>query len=461
MGKLHVLILDDEPEIRDEIEEFLRELNFEVFKAGLPSEAFALLDEHPVDVAIVDIRLPEMDGIEVLEKIRKFYPQTEVIMITAHGEMDSVIRSMRLGAFDFFNKPFSIKELTRAIQKTKSFLDFRKNMQNGSSDVDCVSDQLLPAIGHKIVGDSRQMQEVIRFMCNVAASQNTTVLITGESGTGKELVAKGIHYLSQRKKHPYHAINCASIAEELFESEFFGHTKGAFTGAVGEKAGWFEATHRGTLFMDEIGDLKLSLQPKFLRVLDDLTITRLGSKQMVKVDVRIIAATNHSLEKLVEERLFRPDLFYRLNSFTIHLPPLRERKEDIPPLFQYFLQTYATSIKKPIHDVDPRVFEWLLEYNFPGNVREFKHMVERAIILCNGTTINLSHFINSGKKISTYLTSKVAGEMINLHELEKQTIIQSLRKAKFVKSHAARLLNISRQALDRKIEKFNIPADRK
>ena len=457
MKKLQILILDDEPGIRNEIEEFLTEMNFEVFQAGLPSEAFILLEERSIDVALVDILLPEMDGIEVLERIKKHYPKTEVIMITAHGEMDSVIRCMRLGAIDFFNKPFLLKDLDRAIQKTKAYLQFQQNLLNYNKSNSRVLDELTPLIGQQIIGESWQMQDVISFMCNVASSGDMNVLITGESGTGKELIAKGIHYLSHRKKHQVNSINCASIAEELFESEFFGHTKGAFTGAVSEKIGWFEASHRGTLFMDEIGDLRLNMQPKFLRVLDDMIITRLGSTQKIKVDVRVIAATNHSLEKLVEERRFRPDLYYRLNSFTIHLAPLRERKEDILPLFHHFLGSYSALISKPIHEIDPRVTEWLPEYHFPGNVRELKHLVERAVILCNGTSLDLSHFIHPGKKLNKYLSSKSVGEMTSLHELERQTIIFSLKKAKFVKSHAARLLNISRQALDRKIEKFNIP----
>jgi DNA-binding NtrC family response regulator len=459
MEKLRILVLDDEPGIRNEIEEFLVEMDFEVFLAGLPSEAFSLFEENPIDVAIVDIQLPEMDGIEVLERIKRFYPKTEVIMITAHGEMDSVIRAMRLGAIDFFNKPFRLKDLDRAIQKTKSYLQFQHKQLNCTNSLSRISTELAPLIGHEIIGESRQIQEVVSFMCNVASSENTNVLITGESGTGKELVAKGIHYLSPRKKHPYHSINCASIPEELFESAFFGHTKGAFTGAVAEKAGWFEVSNRGTLFLDEIGDLKLAMQPKFLRVLDDMIITRLGSTQKVKVDTRVITATNHSLEKLVEEKRFRPDLYYRLNSFTIHLPPLRERKEDILPLFHHFLKAYTTLIAKPIDAIDPRVTEWMSDYHFPGNVRELKHMVERAIILCSETTLNLSHFINPDKKVIKHLSANAVGETTSLHDLERQTILFALKKAKFVKSHAALLLNISRQALDRKIEKFKIHGD--
>jgi DNA-binding NtrC family response regulator len=454
---LQILILDDEPGIRHEIEEFLAEMNFEVFQAGLPSQAFNLLEEKVIDIAIVDIRLPEMDGISVLKHIKKFSPKTEVIMITAHGEMDSVIHAMRFGAIDFFNKPFRLKDLKRAIEKTKCYLQFKHKLLSCTTSLSRVSEELTPLIGHPIIGESRQMQEVIRFMCNMASSGDTTVLITGESGTGKELVARGIHYLSQRKKHPFHSINCASIPEELFESEFFGHTKGAYTNAVSEKVGWFEASHRGTLFMDEIGDLKLNTQPKFLRVLDDMIINKLGSTKEVKIDVRVITATNSSLEKLVEDRLFRPDLYYRLNSFIIHLPPLRERKEDIMPLFYHFLRNYTTAIDKRIEEVDSRVFEWLSEYHFPGNVRELKHMVERAVILCNDTTINLNHFINSGEKFSKIYFSKASDDLTSLHELEKQSIIFALKKVKFVKSQAARLLNISRQSLDRKIEKFGIP----
>jgi DNA-binding NtrC family response regulator len=459
MEKLQVLILDDEPGIRSEIEEFLTEMDFEVFQAGSPSEAFVLFEEKSIDVAIVDLMLPEMDGIEVLQRIKNLYPKTEVIMITAHGEMDSVIRSMRLGAIDYFNKPFRIKDLNRAIQKTSIYLQFQHKQNSCNATIDRISEELNPFIGHKIIGESRQMQEVVRFMCNVASSGDTTVLITGESGTGKELVAKGIHYLSNRKKHPYHSINCAAIPEELFESEFFGHSKGAFTGAIGEKIGWFEASHRGTLFMDEIGDLKLNNQPKFLRVLDDMIITRLGSTKGIKIDIRVITATNHSLDKMVEQKLFRPDLYYRLNSFVINLPPLRERKEDILPLFNHFFRAYTAAIEKPIDHVDSRVYEWLPEYHFPGNVRELKHMVERAIILCNGPTIDLTHFINPGKKLSRMHLSGPGNEVTSLQELERQTIVITLKRAKFVKSHAARLLNISRQSLDRKIEKFNIQVE--
>jgi transcriptional regulator with PAS, ATPase and Fis domain len=307
-----------------------------------------------------------------------------------------------------------------------------------------------------VISESRQMKDVLRFMKNVAPAGDTNVLITGESGTGKELIAKGIHYLSQRKSNPFHCVNCSSIPEELFESEFFGHTKGAFTGAIIEKAGWFEASHKGTLFMDEIGDLKLSTQPKFLRVLDDMSVTRLGSTKEIKVDVRVIAATNHNLETLMEQKLFRHDLYYRMNSFTIHIPPLRERKEDIIPLFYMFMQEFSTALNKPIHAVDSHIHDWLLDHPLPGNVRELKHIVQRALIICNRSGLSLEHFLKPGIKPVRSFPEHVSCETISLNEVEKTSIIKALKKSNFIKTHAASLLKISRQALDRKIEKFGI-----
>jgi DNA-binding NtrC family response regulator len=453
---LNVLILDDEEGIRTEIEEYLLEKKFRVFQASAPSEAFLLMEVERIDIILLDIRLPEMNGFEVLQRVKEDYPACEVIMISAHGDMESVIRAMRLGVIDFFNKPFLLRDLDRAIRKTQAYIQFQRRMMASGVDTDKDNEELTQYLGHSIVTESPQMKEVMRFMHNVASADHTTVLITGESGTGKELVAHGIHALSARRRHPFHSVNCASVPEELFESEFFGHTRGAFTGALTEKAGWFEVANKGTLFMDEIGDLKSASQPKFLRVLDDLSVTRLGSTKSVKVDVRVVAATNKSLERMVEERTFRPDLYYRLNSFTIQLPPLRERREDILPLFYHFLGKYTGIISKTIHAVDNQVPEWLLEQPYPGNIRELKHMVERAIILSHDGSLSLSHFIRPGRIAGRHLEAKGSLEIPTLHEIEKRSIIQALKKAKYVKSHAAVLLKISRQALDRKIEKFGI-----
>ncbi|MFZ4523552.1 MAG: sigma-54-dependent transcriptional regulator [Bacteroidales bacterium] len=461
MEKLQVLIVDDEIGIRNEIEEFLLEKGFGVFQAGLPSEAFDILSRETIHLCILDFRLPEMNGIEVLTKIKAQFSSVEVIMITAHGEMETVISAMRQGAIDFFNKPFHLKDVDRAIRKTSAYIQFQRDKLKGGKDLLLLPPEVHKLIGQQIVAESRQMKDLIRLIHSIAPADNSNVLITGESGTGKELIAKAIHFLSPRKKKSFFPINCASIPEELFESEFFGHTKGAFTGAIHEKAGWFETAHESTLFLDEIGEMKLTTQPKLLRILDDMLVVRLGSTKKIPIDVRVVAATNQKLEDLVEQRLFRTDLYYRMNSITLHIPPLRERKEDIAPLFYHFLNSYSASIAKPINSVDSRVIEWLVGYHFPGNVRELKHLVERAIILSSDNTLKLSHFIFTGKMFPKTSQNEVTELTTSLQELEKQTIITALKKAKYVKAEAARSLNISRQSLDRKIEKYNIPVTSK
>ncbi len=456
MNRFHVLIVDDEPEIRKEIWEYLVSKGMTVHMAAAPSEAFAVLDKQRVDICLLDLRLPEMNGIDVLARIRKDYPGVEVIMITAHGEMDNVISAMRLGAIDFFNKPFHLKDLDRAIHKTRTFLQFQRKASRDGNHSPLIGEELTRLIGQPIIAESPQMKSLVRMMHNVAPTDGVSVLITGESGVGKELVARGIHFLSPRKKHPFHALNCSSVPEELFESEFFGHTKGAFTGASGDKTGWLETASGSTLFLDEIGDLKLGAQPKLLRFLDEQTLHRIGSTRKIAVDVRVVAATNHDLERLVEERQFRPDLYYRLNTIMIHVPPLRDRREDILPLFYHFLENYSTAIGKPVSAVDPDVIEWIHEYTYPGNIRELKHMVERALILSHNGTLSLSHFIRTGKFQAGPAQDDGSPVAPGLKDIEKQTILQALRKSKNVKMHAARLLNISRQSLDRKIEKYGI-----
>ncbi len=459
MEKLQVLIVDDESGIRNEIEEFLTGKGFGVFQAGLPSEAFDILNRETIHLCILDFRLPEMNGIEVLIKIKALYSTVEVIMITAHGEMETVISAMREGAIDFFNKPFHLKDVDRAIQKTSAYIQFQRDKLKIGNGHTLLMPEVQKLIGRKIVAESRQMKDLIRFVHSVAPADNSNILITGESGTGEELIAQAIHFLSPRKKKQFYPVNCASIPEELFESEFFGHTKGAFTGAIHEKAGWFETAHESTLFLDEIGEMKLTTQPKLLRILDDMQVVRLGSTKKITIDVRVVAATNQKLEDLVEQRLFRTDLYYRMNSITLHIPPLRERKEDIAPMFYHFLNSYSESIRKPIHAVDSRVIEWLSDYHFPGNVRELKHLVERAIILSNDNTLKLSHFISPGKIFTKTSHNEIPATTTSLQELEKQTIVIALKKAKYVKTEAARLLKISRQSLDRKIEKYSIPVN--
>jgi len=457
MHKTNLLILDDEKGFRDELQEFFGSSKYRTYPAAKPSDAFRILEKHNLDIAIVDIRLPEMDGLDVLKEIKKSYPDIEVIMITGHGDMDSVITAMRNGALDFFNKPFSLHDVQRTIEKAKNHVKLNKNLQVSNNGFSLISAELENLIGFPIISQNALMKTVLNLMNHVAKSDHTTVLITGESGTGKELIARGIHYLSRRKNNHFHSVNCSAVPDELFESEFFGYNKGAFTGAATSKKGWFEAAHLGTLFLDEIADLKPNLQPKLLRVLDNKRISRLGATSKNDVDVRIVAATNHNLQQLVEDEKFRTDLYYRLNSFVIHLPPLRERKDDLTLLTDHFIKEFSGKLGKDVKRVHKSAVEHLMQYDFPGNVRELKNMIEYAVILCDGDELTLNHFINL-KTNSEYLAKKrsLDSAKYDLEQLERNTIALALQKCDYNKSKTAKLLNISRQALDRKLKKWDI-----
>ena len=392
MEKIKILVVDDEQRVRDEIAEFLVENKYHVFKAGLPSEAFAILKDHKVDLVILDIKLPEMDGISALKIIKESYPDTEVIMISGHGDMTSVIDAMRNDAADFFPKPFRLLDINLAIQRTTRYLNLNVKYKELEKNYSLLSKEIQKNVGHQLIGKSEAMRHVISMMAKVADVDNTTVLITGDSGTGKELVARGIHYMSRRKSKVFHSVNCSAIPETLFESEFFGHRKGSYTGAIEHKAGWFEIANNGTLFLDEIGDMPLSQQAKLLRVLEERKVSRIGSHEMINVDVRVITASNQELKKMSDNKQFRLDLYHRISSFVIDLPPLRERKEDIPLLINYFVEYYAERLGKEIKKVDPGIAKELSSYSFPGNIRELRNLVERALILSENGHLKLIDF---------------------------------------------------------------------
>ncbi|MDQ2177108.1 sigma-54 dependent transcriptional regulator [Marinifilum sp. D714] len=457
VSNLRILILDDEQLVRDELSEFLIDPNFQIFKASTPSEAFEIINRNEVHIAIVDVNLPEMSGLEVLEKIKKEHSDIEVIMISGYSEMDSVIHSMRLGASDFFTKPFRLRDVEHSIERTKKFVNLNKSLQEVKRNYSIISKEFYEAMGYEIVGESRHMKNLINLIGKVAKTENTSVLITGESGTGKELVARAIHYLSSRKENCFYAVNCSAIPETLFESEFFGHTKGAFTGASDTKTGWFEAANKGTLFLDEIGDMQLNLQTKFLRVLEDRKIRKVGSNIEIPFDTRIIAATNQNLEELSNEKGFRLDLYHRISSFVIHLEPLRNRKEDIPLLLDYFVKYFNRIMAKNINEVDEAVVRKLLAYEFPGNVRELKNMVERAVIICDTNKLGLSHFqLNEVKENYSDHYHYPSEEILDLELVEKNCILKALERSNYNKSKAADLLNITWQSLDRRIKKYKI-----
>ncbi len=456
MHPLNILVLDDEKVFREEIREFLETDGFKVFSAGKPSEAFEIIDKQEIDILILDLRLPEMDGIQVLQKVKDSKPETEVIMITGHGDMDAVIQAMRYGAVEFFPKPFRLIDMKAAIQRTKRYIQLNSKYKEVELSYALISKELRDSVGYEIMGNSKAIKQVVDLMTKVAKAESTSVLITGESGTGKELVARGIHYLSQRKNAYFHAVNCSAVPDSLFESEFFGHKKGAFTGANEEKAGWFEIANNGTLFLDEIVDMQLPMQSKLLRVLEDKKIRRIGATSDISVDVRIIAATNQDISKLIEENKFRPDLYYRLNSFEINIPPLRERKEDIPMLVEYFVKILANKLYKKIYTVDSNVVKSLMTYDFPGNVRELRNMLERAMILCDGNRLSLKDFSGLSPVDGAVELISTSEDIFDLDEAEKKLILKALEKTGYKKTDTAALLNITRQSLDRRLEKYGI-----
>lgn len=454
MKELNILVLDDEQRVRDEIEEFLVGNNYSVYKAAAPSKAFSILKNIKIDIAIVDIKLPEMDGISVIKKIKEEDHSIEIIMISGHGDMNSVIDAMRLGASDYFPKPFRLIEINNAIVRTKRFLNLSKKLKEVEASNILLSNELHANIGQRLIGKSRALKEIVDLMSKVSKSYDTSVLITGESGTGKELIARGIHYLSVRNKKYFHSVNCSAIPESLFESEFFGHTKGSFTGATEDKQGWFEVSNKGTLFLDEISDMPLNQQAKLLRVLEEKKISKVGSHTEVSVDVRVVAASNRNLESMSEESKFRFDLYHRLSSFVIHIPPLRNRTEDIPILLNYFIKMYIKKMAKSIKTIDEEIAKELIKYSFPGNVRELKNMVERAVIVCDGEELKISHFMFDRTKLM--IKTSLQDESLNLDMAEQQLIVKALERADYNKSKAASLLNISWQSLDRRLKKYAI-----
>ena len=460
---IKILIVDDEPRVADEIEEFLVSKKFTVLKASTPSAAFNLLKLNAISIVILDIKLPEMDGLKVLLKIKDSYPDIEVIMISGHGDMDTVIQAMRNGATDYFAKPFRLFDINNAILRTQRYLEINNELKVAKQSVEELSRKILNNIGTQLLGNSESMLNLVNMMAKVAKSSNTSVLILGESGTGKELVANGIHQLSKRSNNMFYSVNCSAVPESLFESEFFGHKKGSFTGAIEDKQGWFEIADNGTLFLDEISDMPLGQQAKLLRVLEERVVSKVGSRESKNVDVRVIAASNAKLETLAADSKFRFDLYHRLSVFVINIPPLRNRKGDIPLLFDYYLKQYNIQMDKNIARADDGVVEILMDYDFPGNIRELKNIIERAVILCDGDTILLEHISFSGSIIKPMIEDGSEGnnntelhklESLNMDVHEKNLIKKALVRTGHNKSKAAVLLNVTWQALDRRMKKY-------
>ncbi len=445
---MKVLIVDDEKNIRDSISKFLKLENMEVKTAENGISAKRLLEEEYFQAAVIDLKMPGMNGLELLKWIKKEGPNIPVIMISAFGEINDAVNAMKLGARDYIVKPFDPEELSLKLKKLieEKIVHDRVEIQEETSQA-----------GVEWVGESPKMQEIKRLINKVAKSK-TTVLITGESGTGKEVIARAIHSISPGDKFPFVAINVGGIPENLLESELFGYEKGAFTGANNRKPGMFELASNGTLFLDEIGDMPMQLQVKLLRVIQEKKIQRLGGINQIPINARIIVATNKDLEKLVREEKFREDLYFRINVINIHLPPLRERREDIPHLINHFIKKFNKTMGKKILGMESDAIEALMHYDFPGNIRELENIIERAFILSetDKITINDLGLPESAKKTDEREKPDRTTKPKTLKQLEREAIVEALLKWEGNRTKASEELGITRRTLLNKIKEYDL-----
>ena len=438
-----ILIVDDEKGVGDFLTIVLKKQGYEAFYASSGKEALKLCKERSFDLALVDIKMPVMDGIEFLKEAKRLNPSLIFIMITAYPSIETAVEAMKEEAFDYITKPFNVNELQRIIKRA---LEQQKP-----------SEQVIKIEG--IVTQSPAMYKILNMLPKIASAE-ANVLIMGESGTGKELIARAIHNLSPKRDRPFIAVNCAGIPETLLESELFGYKKGAFTGALCDKMGLFKAADGGTIFLDEIGEISPTLQVKILRVVEEKSFKPIGDTKDIKVDVRIISATNKDLEKEVIEGNFREDLYYRLNVIPIRVPPLRERKEDIPVLVEYFLKKYSKKFKKEIRKVSSSALELLTSYDFPGNVRELENIIERCVALETSNIIlpeslMLSNF-KKGRPKKDYIPPGGLDLQKKIEEVEKDFLIKALEEARGVKKKAAELLNLSFRSFRYRLKKYKI-----
>ncbi len=451
--KIKILILDDEKQFTEELSGFFIDSEFEPFEANTAAEGKKILASHEIDLLILDVRLPGVNGLDILKEVKVQYPSMEVIIISAHGDMDTVIKAMRLGAFDYLRKPFRFIDIQIAIERTQKYLQLQRKLKQMEEKNSLISKTLEEKIDRQFIGVSPLILEVFEQAITAANYPDANVLITGESGTGKENIARIIHYSSPRKDHVFCAVNSSAITDTLLESEFFGHKKGSFTGAITDKMGYFEVCHQGTLFLDEIADMPLNLQAKILRAAEEKVITRVGDTGHIRTDFRIISATNYDIENCVEKKAFRLDLLHRLNTLHIHIPPLRERTEDIRPLVNHFVNFYSQRFNKPNLHVAEVVFDELKKYDFPGNVRELRNMTERAIILCKGNILGINDFRVKPHKTEAVLPNN---EVIHLKTQEIKIIRKALQNNKYNQQATADILGITRDALIRKMKKYDI-----
>jgi two-component system NtrC family response regulator len=446
--RFRVLVVDDEAPQRELVSGFLARHGFDVQTARDGADALARLRAEPANVVLTDQKMPGLSGLELLEAARRLNPETAVIVVTAYGTIEDAVAAIKTGASDYLSKPLNLDELLHRLTQVRD----RQQLVRENRELREALQERHRVEG--ILGESGLMQEVLSLVRRVAAS-DATVLIQGESGTGKELIAKAIHYASRRASGPLVRVNCAALPETLLESELFGHERGAFTGAVATRRGRFEAAQGGTLFLDEIGDLPAHLQVKLLRVLQEREIERLGASRPIAVDVRVLAATHRDLDDLVRRERFRDDLYYRLNVVTITIPPLRERREDVPVLLDHFVRKFARANGRAIHGVTEEAREALLRYDYPGNVRELENLVERAVVLTRDDVIGLADL-----PLTLQAPVPEAGRDRTLpaavEGLERRLIGDALARAGSVQTRAAELLGISERVLRYRLRKYGL-----
>ena len=451
MAKFNVLVVDDEKNIREGLGKAMELDGYATYLAADGKEALDLLSSEEMDLIITDLRMPNVSGEELLKQVSSAYPTVPVIILTGHGTIENAVGAMRDGAFDFLTKPVNLDRLSLLVKRALSNRELVLQHRALREEVEMIQNRQKFA---RIIGRSTQMKRVLEVVEQVAPTK-ASVLITGESGVGKELVADALHNLSDRRERPFIKVHCAALSESLLESELFGHEKGAFTGAIGMKRGRFELAHTGTIFLDEIGEINTSIQIKILRVLQERSFERVGGEETREVDVRIVSATNKDLKQEIEAGNFREDLFYRLNVVNIHVPPLRERKEDIPLLSAAFLKEFVEENRKTIEGIDSKARNALYNYSWPGNIRELRNCIESAVVMSKGRFITMEDLppsVSSGSEegiIRIELGSTLA-------DAEKEIIRSTLHYEKGNKSKTADTLGIGRKTLHRKINDYKL-----
>ena len=451
-AKSNILVVDDEPDMLETFRSILKK-KYRVITSNSGKGALTILKKERVDICLLDIKMPDMDGIEVLKRIKDIDENLEVIMVTALKDVKLAVKAMKLGAFEYINKPFEVDELLALTEKA---LEKRSLLKENIALKEMVKDSSRYC---DLIGKTKPMQDILKLIDDVSET-NSTVLITGESGTGKELVARAIHKNSKRAEKPFIVVNCVAIPDNLLESELFGHEKGSFTGAIERKIGKFELADQGTIFLDEIGCMSPNMQAKLLRVLENGSIDRIGEGNPIPLDIRVIAATNIDFKTSIKEKSFREDLYYRLNVIPVHMPSLRKRIEDIPLFVEYFLNKFNKLLNKSVKSLSQEALEALIAYRWPGNVRELQNLIERVVALSKNEIINLQDFpkdIVNYKDPEFLISKRLKGTLKQAaQDFEKDFIVAALREAEKNQTHAARLLGIHRTTLISKMESLGI-----